>query len=416
MSTRFRFAVVGAGAAGLGAAHVLSRAHDVTVFEKEAALGGHVRTISVPDGPDAGTTLDVGFMVLNEPNYPTVHRLLAALGVDDVATADMSFGYSSRRHGIQYAINSGVPLLSQGAEPALGELLLEALRFCRTVGRDLSNGALAGKTLAQYVKFRGFAPSVIDHYLVPLGALTWLTPEEAMLEFPAEIFAGFFEHHGLLSFSGGTEWQYIRGGSERWVRAFERCFRGRIERGARNVAVRRDDTGVVVEAANRPPERFDFAVLATHADEALRTLADPSDEERRLLGSFKYRPSRAILHTDPSVMPSDQAVWASWNAAREDDGIATTYHLNRLQGHGATKRQYFLTLDRTAPIADEFVLKEIDFTHPQYTVLAHEAQSRLRALNGERRTFYCGSYLGYSLHEDAVRSGVAVAEAFGLTL
>jgi predicted NAD/FAD-binding protein len=408
--------VVGGGAAGLSAAYVLSRAHDVTIFEREALLGGHVRTIVVPDGPDAGITLDAGFMVLNDRSYPTMHRLLAALGVDDLAASDVSFGYWSRRDGIQYAINSGAPVLSQGAKPALGELLGEAMRFWRIAGRDLRDGALDGKTLAEFVSLRGFSRSIVDHYLAPFGAISWLTPGEAMLEFAAAMFTGFFEHHGLASFSGGPRWQYIRGGSRRYVDAFELAFRGRIERGVTGLVVRRDDTGIEIRAANRLAERFDFVVLATHADEALRALADPSAEERRLLGSFTYRAARAVLHTDAAVMPPDPAVWAAWNAARDDNGMSITFYLNRIKGCVAARRHYFVTLYRTAPIADEQVLTEIDFTHPQYTVSAFAAQSSLPALNGCHRTFYCGSYHGYSGHEDAIRSGVAVGEAFGLTL
>jgi predicted NAD/FAD-binding protein len=416
VSGRYRFAVVGAGAAGLSAAYVLSREHEVTIFEREALLGGHVRTFVVPSGPDAGTALDAGFTVLNDRTYPTMHRLMAALGIDGIEAADMSFGYASPRDGIQYAINSGVPVLSDGAKPALGELLREALRFWRTAGRELRDGALAGMTLGEFVTDRGFPRSIIDHYLAPFGALAWLMPGEAMLAFPADMFIGFFEHHGLTSLSGGLQWQYIRGGSRRWVDAFERCFPGRIERSVEGLLIRRDDTGIEIEAVSRPSERFDFVVLATHADEALRALADPSAGERRLLGSFAYRPARAVLHTDPSVMPPDPTMWAAWNAAREDGGMSATFYLNRLERLVAVKNHYFVTLYRAAPIAGGHVLNEIDFIHPQYTVSAFQAQSGLAALNGIRRTFYCGSYHGYSGHEDAIRSGVAVGEAFGLTL
>jgi predicted NAD/FAD-binding protein len=433
MHPRSRIAVVGGGAAGLAAAYTLQQRHDVTIFERESELGGHVRTVVIPSGPDAGTALDAGFMVLNDAHYPTLHRLLAQLGIDCIGTSDMSFGYYSSDHGFQYAINwrSEDPFarltnlaagtLPGGRQSALGQLFGAALGFCRTARRDLHDGYLAGKTLSQYVQDRGFSPELVEHYILPLGSLSWSTPPRVMLDFPAETYVAFFENHGLLTLSAGPRWQYIRNGAVQYVRAIAERFRGAIELGVRDVKVSRDDTGATIHRSGSQA-RFDFVVIATHADEALGLLLDPSEEERRLLGAWKYRQNRCVLHTDASVMPPDRSAWASWNyesvSCSAGDGchFSTTYHLNRLQGRLETKNQYFLTLNRRTPIPPEHAISEITFTHPVYTLEAVGTQPRIREQNGTRRTYYCGSYLGFSFHEDAVKSGVAVAEALGLTL
>lgn len=433
MNARSRIAVIGGGAAGLTAAWILQRHHDVTVFEREPHLGGHIRTIFVRSGADAGTALDVGFMVLNDAHYPTVHRLLSQLGIGCIGTSDMSFGYHSGSHRIAYAINwrSEDPFarktnlatgkLPGGSQSALGRLLGSALSFCSTARHDLHAGLLSGKTMAQYIRERGFSEELVEHYLIPLGSLSWSMPPRLMLGFPAETYVAFFENHGLLTLSAGPRWQYIRNGAVQYVRAIADSFNGRVELNAGDVKVSRDDTGVTVQRGGSRA-RFDFVVLATHADEALGLLLDPSDEERRLLGAWKYGKNRCVLHTDTSVMAPDECAWASWNYHRVEgtagDGLSfsTTYHLNRLQGHLETNNQYFLTLNAPSPIPPDRILSEIMFSHPIYTLEAVGTQPHIRALSGTRRTYYCGSYLGFSFHEDAVKSGVAVAEAFGLSL
>jgi predicted NAD/FAD-binding protein len=243
-----------------------------------------------------------------------------------------------------------------------------------------------------------------------------------MLDFPAEMYVAFFENHGLLTLSAGPRWEYVRNGAVQYVRAIADRFNGRIELAARGVRVSRDTAGVTIHSSGSTA-RFDYVVLATHADEALDVLLDPSDEERQLLGAWKYRQNRCVLHTDTSVMPPDRSAWASWNYERvdgpaDDEGshFSTTYHLNRLQGHRETQEQYFLTLNRETPIPPERTICELTFAHPVYTLEALQTQPRIRELNGIQNTYYCGSYLGFSFHEDAVKSGVAVAEAFGLPL
>jgi predicted NAD/FAD-binding protein len=408
-------AVIGGGAAGLSAAYVLQRRHAVTVFEREPQLGGHVHTVELD-----GAALDMGFTILNDRNYPTMHRLLAQLGID-VRASDMSFGYESEPAGLRYAINwraedpFAVP--AAAGDSPLGALLAPALRFCRAAPRDLRAGLLVGKTLGEYCRERNFAPALVEHYLAPLGAASWSLAPESILAFPAETYVGFFDHHGLYGFEAGPQWQTIPGGANRYVRAITDGFSGRFELAVRELQVGRDDDGVTVTAAGRPPARFDAVVIATHADEALGVLREPTTDERRLLGAWTYRENHCVLHTDSRAMPAERSAWASWNVKQTAAGgpSTITYHLNRIQGDSGMGRHYFLSHndDRIAP---EHLLARRSFRHPAYTLESLATQSQIRALNGTRRTYFCGSYLGYGFHEDAIRSGVAVAEAFGVTL
>jgi predicted NAD/FAD-binding protein len=432
VNERLRIAIIGGGAAGLSAAHVLARRHQVTLFEREPQLGGHVQTFVVNDGPDTGLALDMAFMLLSDRHYPTFKRLLAQLGID-VATGDMSFGYDAPLDGIQYVINwraddpftRSTNLREGGSadrrDAPMGRLFEPALRFCFQAPRDLRSGFLVGKTLTEYCRARGFPEELLTHYLGPLGAVGWSLPPSSIEAFPAELYVSFFDHHDLFTLTGGAVWQFIPGGAVRYVQALAMGLPGRIELAARDLRVRRDDEGVTVQGPGRADERFDHLVVATHADQALELLLDPSDDERRLLSAWKYRHTRCILHTDRSVMPADQRLWASWNYRRQPEapdctpGYVMTYHLNRVLGHVNAARQYFMT-HGTARIAPEHVLREVSLTHPIFTAESVAARDAIGVLNGARRTHYCGSYLGYSFHEDAVRSGIAVAEAFGLTL
>ncbi len=420
----YRIAVLGAGAAGLTAAYLLQRRHEVTLYEKARELGGHAHTIVIDRGPDAGTTLDVGFMVLNRRNYPTLYRLLAQLDGVEVADCEMSFAYYSPEEHAGYVVNragrADAPRPEgDGVRDLLPGLLPEVMRFCRQALRDLKAGSLAGLSLGDYLGALRVSPECVRRYVLAMGAAIWSTPPAEMLAFPADSYLRFLDNHGMLA-ANPPQWQYVRGGSRTYVQAIARRLR-QVHPGADVQQVVRGPDGVRVHAAGLAPRDYDYVVLAVHGDQALPLLADPSDAERRTLGAWKYQRNDGFLHTDVSVLPPDRRMWASWNYREAPGGgrsdlLQVTYHLNRLQGHANTTRQYFVTLNPTAPVAAECVVRPLSFTHPTFTFPALAAREELRALNGHNRTFYCGSYFGYGFHEDAVRSGVAVAEALGTTL
>jgi predicted NAD/FAD-binding protein len=412
-------AVVGGGVAGIVSAHALAKAGwDVALFERNAYVGGHTSTVTIPSGPDEGLPVDTGFIVMNDRTYPNFHRFLAELGVK-WRWADMSFGYYDANSGLQYAGTDLSGLFAQRANllsPGFLGMLREFARFGAEAEKDLKSGALSGVTLGAYLSERRYSRWFVDHYAAPMGAAIWSTGLVEMLEFPAETFVHFFKNHGLLTVTDRPRWQTVVGGSHSYVKAFLARFPGRVVKDAPVERVRRADGGAVITARGRDPERFDRVVIAAHADEALALLADPSDDEKRLLGAWSYQRNRTLLHTDESFLPPNRRARASWNYRREkgEDGsaaVSVTYHMNRLQGLDA-RREYLVTLNpRSEPRAGS-VVREFMYLHPAYNFTSLRSQAALPSLNGERSTWFCGSYFGYGFHEDAVKSAVAVAKDF----
>lgn len=422
MDRELDIAVVGGGVAGVVAAHILQRAHRVTLFEKNAYLGGHTNTVAIPDGPDAGTPVDTGFIVLNDRTYPLLHRFFGQLGVA-VRFGDMSFGCYCERSGLQYAgtdLNQIFAQRANAVRPSFWRMLLDIRRFGAVAPADLESGELEGRTLADYVAQKRFSDIFVNDYLIPMGAAIWSASRRELLDFPAEAFMRFFKNHGLLTLRDRPQWQTVVGGSHDYIQKFQRLFEGTIHTGLGAVKISRGVDNVSVSLDNGETRDFDKVVIAAHADQALRLLADPSPEESKWLGAWTYSNNRTVLHTDESVMPPNRRAWASWNYTREknfeeNDPVSVTYDMNRLQGLN-TKRRYFVTLNRKRPVREESVIREFDYTHPTYTFESLKSQDELARLNGQRNTFYCGSYFGYGFHEDAVRSASGVGALFGLNL
>ncbi len=417
-----RIAIIGAGAAGLTAAHVLQRAHTVTLFERDPQPGGHVKTVEVPHGPDAGTPVDTGFIVFNDDNYPLFNRLIGQLGVS-ARYSDMSFSYHSVESGLQYAGTSLDGLFAQRrnlVSPSYWRLIRGILRFCSEARIRLDSGDLGTKTLGQFLRSSGFEGAVADDYVLPLAAAIWSATRDDIREFPAESLLRFFENHGLLRVRERPPWKTIPGGSKTYVRKLIDGFAGEVETGHEIRGVRRSAKGVMVRQADGTERAFDRVVLAVHADEALSLLEDPRPEESESLGVWRYNSSTAVLHTDATLMPPNRRAWASWNYRRgagsgETAPVSVTYHMNRLQGL-QTEGQFFVSLNAEDAIDASRTITSIRYSHPCFTQAALESQRRISAMSGTGDTHYCGSYLGYGFHEDAVRSGVAVAAQFGIEL
>lgn len=419
---RLQIGIIGTGAAGLTAAWLLNRRHDVRLFEQNDYVGGHTNTIEIAEGPDAGTPVDTGFIVMNDRNYPTLHKILERLGVT-WRWSDMSFGFSSERTGLAYAGTNLNGLLAQRLNllrPAYWRMWSEVARFCRLARAGLADGSLAGKTFGVFLSDHRISEAAVRNYIIPMGAAIWSAPQDGMLAFPAESLMRFWNNHGLLSLEDRPRWQTVTGGSRSYVRAMLRELGPRVTTNARIERVRRDGTGAVVRLRDGGERRFDRIVIAAHADQALRLLDDPSADEKRLLGVWTYARNFTVLHSDESFMPSNRRAWASWNyveTAEDMDAraVPVTYWMNRLQGL-ETRRPYFVTLNPARAFRPGTVHREIEYEHPQFTQAAIAAQAELPALNGVRNTFYCGSYFGHGFHEDAVRSGVAVAKCLGVEL
>jgi predicted NAD/FAD-binding protein len=415
-----KIAVLGGGVAGVSAAHWLSRRYDVTLFEKNDYVGGHTNTVVVEDGPDAGTPVDTGFIVCNDRTYPTFHKFLRELDVP-VRYADMSFGYHCEESGLQYSGRGGARgLFAQKRNllrPWYWKMLGEVVRFGREAKADLDSGVLSRVPLGDYLEDRGYGARFRRHYLFPMGSAIWSTPSSGMLAFPAETLARFFDNHGLLDLRDRPRWQTVVGGSHSYVKAFRRVFPGTVVTGKAARAVSRDGDSVSVRFSDGETRTFDKVVIAAHADEALKMLADPSDDERRLLGPWRYEKNRTVLHTDASVLPPIRGAWASWNYHRakgsDETRTTLTYDMNNLQGLRARER-YCVTLNPEIEIDPSRVIRTVDYMHPLFSAEAVRTQAELPALQGVRGTYFTGSYHGYGFHEDAVRASAAVVGHFGI--
>ncbi len=419
---RLEIAVIGSGVAGLTAAYILNRNHNITVFEKNDYAGGHTHTIVIDKGPDKGTPVDTGFIVMNHANYPLFTKLLSQLGVG-LRDSDMSFGYHCEETGLQYSSRGLGGLYAQRGNivsPRYQRMVYDLLRFYKNARADLETGAAAKITLGEYLRERKFSDIFITHHILPMGSAIWSTPDDEMMDFPADSFFRFFNNHKLLSLTGQHVWRTVIGGSHSYVKAIRGTLRNDVLVSSPVKFVKRVKGGVRIKAEGRGEKLFDIAIIAAHADEALKLLSDPTADEKRLLGAWRYQKNRTVLHADGTLMPTNKNAMASWNFIRSEgkekgSPLTLTYDMNRLQGLNTVNR-YYVTLNSVKTIPKNKVIAAMDYYHPTYTFRSMNTQKELASLNGVNGTYFCGSYFGYGFHEDAVRSGVEVARLLGCDL
>jgi predicted NAD/FAD-binding protein len=416
-----RIGIIGAGISGITAAWLLSRRHSVTLIEKEAQLGGHTHTHHLDSGPDAGTPIDMGFIVLNDRNYPTLLALFNQWGVQ-VQNSDMAFGFEDKDSGFYYSSDFPGGLFARRRNlisPCFWRLMRDIFRFNRIAPRALQAG-LGHLTLGQFLEKHKFSRAYVDFHIVPVSAAVWSTPSENILDFPAESILRFYDNHGLLKLTDRPHWKTVVGGSVSYVRAFEKQFTGTVRKSSPILHVKRLADRVTVTLEDRTEMDFDTVVLATHADISRRILVNPSPEETRILNAWTYTPNHVALHTDSHVMPPKQSAWASWSyvrvAGKQPNPMMTmSYYMNRLQ-QLKTAKQYFVTLNGSEWIDSSQLIESVVLDHPCYTFDSLGTHKQLDSINGKDRIFYCGAYCGYGFHEDGARSGLAVARKFGIDL
>lgn len=412
-----RIAVIGAGVAGLGCAYALAqRAARVTLYEAAPRLGGHAHTVDVTlDG--RSYPVDTGFLVFNERTYPNLVRLFAELRVP-VAKSDMSFAVSAP-FGSRRLEWSGARLATVFAQrrnlvsPRFLSLLADILRFNAQATRIAQSGALPAQTLGEFLRAHRYGDAFRDGYLLPMAAAIWSCPVQTMLDYPFEAFVRFCHNHGLLQIEGRPQWFTVAGGARQYVeRIAARLPDVRTAEPVRAVA--RGRWGKVVVASRSGAEAFDQVVLACHSDQSLRLLADADEEEKALLAAVRYQPNRALLHTDPALMPQSRKVWSAWNylsdGAQKRARVSVTYWLNRLQPL-PFKTPLFVSLNPLREPHAAKTLAEFEYEHPIFDAAAIEAQRRLPALQGRRGVWFAGAWTGFGFHEDGLRSGLAVAAA-----
>jgi uncharacterized protein len=409
-----RIAIIGTGIAGMGCAHLLQARHDITLFDPNSYVGGHTNTVTVnEDGRPV--PIDTGFMVYNEVTYPNLTRLFNQLRVP-VKKTDMSFSVQHLPSGLEFSGSSMNHLFAQRRNllrPRFWKMLMQINRFNEEAVVALKSGSAANVSLGDYVNGGRYGADFFDHYLVPMSSAVWSTPPEKMLQFPAATLLRFFHNHGFLGLHTQHQWWTVDGGAKEYVTRITKPFNDRIRLQCGIRAVEQSVAGATVITDADERLEFDHAILACHADQALRLLSNPGEKQNRLLAKFHYQPNVATLHTDASVMPNKKLAWSAWNYRIFQDSnhlqrTSTIYWMNRLQ-NVSDEQDYFVSINGESEIDSRKILKQMDYEHPLFDLEATEAQKELSQLNCEspgQPVYFCGSYFRYGFHEDAYTSAI----------
>ncbi|CAA6827950.1 MAG: COG2907: Amine oxidase, flavin-containing [uncultured Thiotrichaceae bacterium] len=415
-----RVAIIGSGITGLSSCWLLHDRYDVTLFEKNDYIGGHTNTIDVYENENR-VPVDTGFIVYNEKNYPNLIGLFEQLGVQTQKT-DMSFAFSLNHGELEYSGSGIKGLFAQHKNwfsPGHWRLLKEILRFNRLAHVALEEENTQNTmSLGEFLHHHHFSSDMINHYLLPMGAAIWSCPVDTMLKFPVRSFLQFFANHGLIDIKNRPQWRSVVGGSSEYVKNMLAKMEGKVTYDKGAIGVSRSEDQVKVKTVDGVQE-FDKVIFACHADQALALLEQPDDAESEILSAFQYEENRTYLHTDLALMPKRKSVWSSWNYLASSDPesqqqMTATYWMNNLQRF-ENMTDYLVTLNPFELPKDEKIITEICYEHPVFDQKAIQAQAQLSTLQGNKNSWFCGSYSKYGFHEDALSSAVAVCGDFGVT-
>lgn len=426
-----KIAVIGSGIAGASCAWLLNEfagnAHQVTLFEQNNYLGGHTNTINVTlDGVTA--PVDTGFLVFNDWTYPNLIAMFQHLGVAD-ALSDMSFSVKltqGERSKLEWSGSNLATVFAQPSnlfKPKFLGMLRDIVRFNREATALVANKNAMPGTVGEYLRANGYGVSFRDWYLAPMAGCVWSTPTQRIDDFPLATLLTFCHNHGLLSVSHRPQWRTVKGGTQTYTRAITAGLTDvRLNAGVTKVI--RHANGVTV-TSNAETETYDQIVFACHSDQTLRTLADASDDEQKILAAIPYQPNTAILHTDTCVLPQRRRAWASWNyhaayasgseQEKRGEAVSLSYLINRLQPL-PFKSPVLVTMNPRISLDPAKIIKTIQYDHPVFLPGSVMAKRSLRGLQGHRRTWFAGAWTRYGFHEDGLMSGIAVAKALGATI
>lgn len=408
-----KIAIVGGGISGMTAAWLLGRDHDVTLFEGNDYLGGHTHTHSIES--DGKTwPVDTGFIVFNNKTYPNFLKILGKLGVEARPTT-MSFSVKSEKDDLEYNGTSMNSLFAQRrnlVRPMFWRMIRGIMSFNDECKKMLGLPA-TDETLGRFLARMNFPNELGSFYVKPMAAAVWSAGTKSIDDMPIHFLARFFDNHGFLNIDDRPQWYTVLGGSNAYVKKILAILGSAVKLNAKVTKVLRETDGVVLTVKGSQTERFDQVVMASHSDEALASLGDPSLAEREILGNIAYVTNEVLMHTDLRLMPKRKLAWAAWNYnlfEPDTDEVAVTYNMNILQGH-ACRTQFLVSLNCEKHIDPTKILKRLEYRHPVYTTKTTAAQARHGEISGVKRTHYCGAYWANGFHEDGVVSALRVVHA-----
>lgn len=414
---KLNVAVIGAGISGLGAAWLLSKKHNVTVFEADNHFGGHANTVTAIT-PDGDIPVDTGFIVCNDRNYPNFLALMNEIGIAPCPT-EMSFGVSMDRGGFEYAgspkLTSLVAQPLNIVRPRFWKMVRSILRFYEETNK-IDPKKAEEITLRDFLNEKNYDDGFMRDHILPMAAAVWSTPSNKVGDFPLTSFLRFCQNHGLLQVKDRPQWFTIPGGSKNYVHALMKETDAIYYNNAPITNIKRVNDGVSVKAHGKEEVIFDRILIATHANTALKMINDVDPLEKAILGSFKYAKNRAVLHSDKKFMPKRKRAWSSWNYMQNDSDddrkLSVTYWMNMLQPLD-TETNLFVTLNPEEEPRADLVHYSKDYEHPIFDLSTLDAQKRMGELMGHRNIWYAGAHFGYGFHEDGLQSGLYAAENLG---
>ena len=409
-----RIAVIGSGISGLSAAHYLSKKNKVDLFEKEDHFGGHSYTIDVKDNNNH-VPVDIGFIVFNFKTYPNFVKFLNDNGIE-IEKSNMSFSVSVKETDIEYCCKGLLGIFSNKKNLLnfdFFKMFFEIIKFYKK-SNNLKN-IEENLTLDDFLKQEKMSKYFVNYHIIPMVSAIWSMPPYEAKQMPLKFFLRFFQNHGLFSLKNRPQWYTIKNRSRTYVKKILDTVSGEHYKNYRINKLSRFSNGVkVYYGGNNEFFDYDKVVIATHADEALSLIADPTHEEKSILANFKYKSNIAILHTDDSLMPKNKKAWSSWNSSVNKDNTSETsitYWLNLLQNL-KTNKNIFLSLNPFLKIDPKKIISEVKFTHPYYDKEALENQNRLKNIQNKKNLLFCGSYFGYGFHEDGIKSSLEMIKSF----
>lgn len=401
-------AIVGSGISGMGALYALRDEFAITLYEKADRIGGHTHTVTVAD-PSGPLPVDTGFIVYNTTTYPLLTRLFEELKIK-TEWSDMSFGVQNLDTGLEWAGHNLGSVFAQKKNllrPAFWRMVLEILRFNRTALRRAQENS-EEISLGDFLKNDRYSDYFIDNYIVPMGSAVWSTPARNMLDFPARTFIEFFSNHGFLEVERRVRWRTVSCGSHSYIKAILDEAKPEIQTGQPVKSVRRTASGKVEVTTPLEKREFDFVLMASHANETLSMLVDPTNEESDLLSHFHYQKNEAVLHFDESVLPSAPQCHAAWNFRTKSGVQAIAYSMKRLQNI-KSDRHYIVSLGEFERIDEKKIIRRMTYEHPLFDLKTAQAQKSLHLLNETGPIFFSGSYFRYGFHEDGLWSASLAA-------